>query len=101
MRNFNPASACRHQNDRTRLDGVCSATPRLSFLLQKVRWCILKRVDEPAPWSTIVWNSRQREAQRFPICIDHQMESASVLNVGSRGEAVRVNRKIGRPQVHP
>jgi hypothetical protein len=43
----------------------------------------------------------QREVQRLPICIDHQVESAFVLKIGSRGEAMRVNRKIGRPQVHP
>src|ERR1700726_4929819 len=99
MRNFNPASPCRHQNDRPRLNGVCGGMLRLSFLLQKVRWCVLKRVDERAPWSTAVWNSRQGEAQRLPICIDHQVEPPFILKVGSRGEAVGVNRKIGRPQV--
>jgi hypothetical protein len=58
MRDFNRARACRHQNDGTRLNGVCGVMLRLSFLLQKVGWCVLKRVDEPAPWSTVVWNSR-------------------------------------------
>jgi hypothetical protein len=29
------------------------------------------------------------------------VETAFVLKVASRGEAVGVNRKIGRPQVHP
>src|SRR6185437_13650807 len=99
-RNFNPASTGRHQNDRPRLNVACGVIRRVNSFLEKVRWCVLKRVDEPAPWSTATWNNRQREGQRLPIGIDHQVEPASVLKVGSHGEAVRVSRKIWRPQVH-